>query len=293
MVYRWPIPPGCSTEPVWTGQRFRIGTTEVPFLSYRIGSSGWTDELTTFHEDNAGSDHFIDRASRAHTLSQVRRHAHGPAPVILEVGCSSGFCLQALRDTLPQARLIGADYVRGPLELLAGQIPDVPLLQFDLVRCPLPDNSVDIVVLLNVLEHIADDAGAVRQVQRILRPGGAVVIEVPAGPHLFDVYDKVLMHHRRYELGGLCRLLESAGLTVTHRSHLGALLYPGFRLVKEKNKRYLWAPEEVQRQVVAGAIRKTGRNRLFEAVMWLEAGLRRFTSFPFGIRCLATAVKPG
>jgi len=291
MAYRWPTPPGCPGEPVWTGGGFRVGTEVVPFLSYTVGTSGWTDDLTTFHEDNAGSDHFIDRASRGHALSQVRRHAAGPAPVVLEVGCSSGFCLEALRGELPHARLIGADYVRGPLELLARRVPDIPLLQFDLVHCPLADDSVDVVVLLNVLEHIEDHEAAVRQVRRVLKPGGAAVIEVPAGPHLYDVYDKVLMHYRRYELSGLCRLLEGAGLSVVHASHLGAFLYPGFWYVKKKNKRYLSAPEDVQKQVVAGAIRKTGRSRLCEGVMWLEACLRRWTAFPFGIRCLATGVK--
>jgi len=114
---------------------------------------------------------------------------------------------------MPHAQLIGSDYVRGPLEEVARRLPDVPLLQFDLVKCPLPDASVDVVVLLNVLEHIEDDVGAVRQLARILKPGGAVVIEVPAGPHLYDVYDKVLMHYRRYRLSGLKRLLRAAGLS--------------------------------------------------------------------------------
>ena len=153
-----------------------------PLLAYTVGDSGWTDDLTTFHEDNAGSDHFIDRASRAHALAQVKRHAHGPAPVVLEVGCSSGFFLEELRRKMPHALIMGADYVRGPLDQLAARRQDVPLLQFDLTKCPLPDASVDVVVLLNVLEHIGNDEAAVREVSRILRPGGAVVIEVPAGP---------------------------------------------------------------------------------------------------------------
>jgi SAM-dependent methyltransferase len=212
---------------------------------------------------------------------------------VLEVGCSSGFFLEELRRELPRAFVVGADYVRGPLEELAQRRRDVPLLQFDLTRCPLPDNSVDVVVLLNVLEHIADDEAAVREVARILRPGGAAVIEVPAGPHLYDVYDKVLMHHRRYRLAGLRDLLQRNGLHVDHASSLGAFLYPAFRFVKLRNKRYLSEPEEVQRQVVAGAIRKTGRNRLCEVVMAVEAVLRSWLPLPVGIRCLATGVKRG
>jgi SAM-dependent methyltransferase len=289
--FPWPRLPDRAVDPVWTGHGFRLGGEHVSVLSYRVTSSGWTDELTSFHEENAGSDHFIDRASRRHAVDEVKRHARGPRPVILEVGCSSGFLLEDLRRELPHAFLIGSDYVRGPLDELARRVPDIPLLQFDLVRCPLPDGCVDVVVLLNVLEHIEDDTGAVRQLQRILRPGGAVVVEVPAGPELYDVYDKVLMHYRRYRLSGLCRLLETSGFRVVHASSLGTLLYPGFWYVKRKNRRYLSEPDEVQRQVVARAIRTTGRNRLLEGVMWAEGVLRRTVPLPFGIRCLTTGVK--
>jgi hypothetical protein len=70
------------------------------------------------------------------------------------------------------------------------------------------------VVLVNVLEHFEDDAAAVSHVARVLKPGGVAVIEVPAGPQLFDVYDKYLQHFRRYQLADLCRLVERAGLQV-------------------------------------------------------------------------------
>jgi SAM-dependent methyltransferase len=292
MAYPWPVPPGSASEPVWTGRGFRVGKNLHPVLSYETGDSGWTDELTAFHEDTAGADHFNDWASRSHAVRQVKRHARGESPVVLEVGCSSGFLLQALRKELPHARVIGADYVRGPLKQLTARVPDLPLLQFDLVKCPLPDESVDVVVLLNVLEHIKDDVDAVRQLWRILKPGGAVVLEVPAGPQLYDVYDKVLMHFRRYKLSGLQRLLTDNGLSVVHASCLGALLYPGFAWVKKKNRRYLEAPEEVQGEVVARQITKSRRNRLLEAVMWVEGCLRRWVPLPFGIRCLATCLKP-
>jgi SAM-dependent methyltransferase len=289
--FPWPVPSGCSSQPVWNGRGFHVDGRDLSVLCYTVTASGWTEDLTSFHEDTAGPDHFIDRASRRHAIGQVKRHARGPHPVVLEVGCSSGFFLDDLRRELPDAFVIGSDYVRGPLETLARHRPDLPLLQFDLVQCPLPDECVDVVVLLNVLEHIENDVGAVRQLRRILRPGGAVVIEVPAGPHLYDVYDKVLMHYRRYRLGELCRMLEKQGLAVAHASSLGTLLYPGFWYVKRKNKRYLTESEEAQREVVAGAIRKTGRSRLFESVMWVESMLRQAVPLPVGIRCLATGVK--
>lgn len=293
-AYPWPLPPGAGTRPLWTGHGFDVDGRHVAVLGYGVGDSGWTDDLTSLHENAAGSDHFIDRASRRHAIDQIRRHLPKSVekPVILEVGCSSGFLLHDMRQAFPQAEIIGSDYVRGPLEVLARTTPDLPLLQFDMVQCPLPSESVDVVVALNVLEHIEDDTGAMRQMLRVLRPGGVAVLEIPAGPHLFDVHDRVLMHFRRYRLKELRRQLEGVGFEVPFASSLGTLLYPGFWLVKQRNRKYLAEPPEVQRRVVEQSIRQTGRNRLMEGVMVCEDFLRKVIPLPVGIRCLATARKP-
>lgn len=288
--FPWPVPPGHSQRPVWTGHGFRIGDDIVPVLSYEVGSSGWTDELTAFHEESAGSAHFIDLASRQHALEELDKHLAG-SRVILEIGCSSGFMLRSMRERIPQAVVIGADYIRGPLEQLAEKMPDIPLLQFDLVDCPLPDNCVDAVVVLNVLEHIEDDAAAVGQLYRILKPGGVAIVEVPAGPHLYDVYDKLLLHFRRYSLKDLKRLVEKAGFLTVDQSHLGCFLYPGFWAVKQRNKRFLSQQAAEQQQVVANNIRETGSSRLLGAVMKSEQTLGRWISYPFGIRCVLTCAK--
>src|SRR5207237_8388606 len=145
-------PPGRAEIPAWTGRGFRLGQKQYRVLGYGVNHSKWTDELTTFHEESAGDRHFIDRASRRHAIQQIKQFVKVREPVILEVGCSSGFLLRDLRAAIPQAFLIGSDYVRGPLDALAAQMPDLPLLQFDLVRCPLPSSSLAAVVLLNVLE---------------------------------------------------------------------------------------------------------------------------------------------
>jgi SAM-dependent methyltransferase len=291
--FPWPIPPKFSQSPVWTGHGFQVGDDMVPVLSYEVGSSGWTNELTAFHEESAGSTHFIDRASRQRALEQLDKHLQAGSPVILEIGCSSGFMLRAMRERMPQALVIGSDYVRGPLEQLATRMPDVPLLQFNLVDCPLPDNCADAVVLLNVLEHIEDDATAARQLYRILRPGGVAVIEVPAGPSLYDVYDKLLLHFRRYSLKDLKRLVEKAGFLTVDQSHLGFFMYPGFWVVKQRNKRFLTQEDAVQQQVVKQNIRETGGSRVLGAVMRSELTLGRWISYPFGIRCVLTCIKVG
>ena len=284
----FPPPDGGTQSAVWNGSVFRLGDSETRILSYEIGESNWTDELTTFHEETAGGDHYIDRASRQHTLNQLRRWLTATSPTIIDIGCSSGIILQSLREEFPKGVILGADYVRGPLEVLAQNLSGIPLLQFDLTNCPLPDQSVDAIVLLNVLEHIERDEAALSHVARILRPGGIAVIEVPAGPKLFDVYDKLLTHHRRYRMRELVDKVSRCGLKVLEKSHLGFLLYPPFWATKKRGRRYLNQPEEVQRAVVTRNITTARSQPAMHRLMEFEALLRNWFYYPAGIRCLVT-----
>lgn len=289
--YRWPSPPGSFGRPEWTGTGFLLDGSASKILSYAPSVSAWTDQLTTFHEKTAGEAHFIDRASRYRALDQIEAFVGLQDGVILEVGCSSGFMLADLHERFSTSLIMGCDIVLEPLERLAIRMPGIPLLHFDLVKCPLPDASIDAIILLDVLEHIADDATALRQVHRMLKPGGVAVIEVPAGPGLYDVYDRLLMHHRRYSMAALRSLCAAAELEVVNASHLGFFLYPGFWLVKQWNKRFLESKRPSQEQVVARSITRTRDSRLFDWLMRVELALGRTLNYPFGIRCVMTCRK--
>jgi 2-polyprenyl-3-methyl-5-hydroxy-6-metoxy-1,4-benzoquinol methylase len=290
---RFPPPPGCSEPPVWTANGFLIAGQLVPVLSYEaIGPVAWNDELTEVHEEVAGDDHYIERASREHAAEQLRRWLGQSGASVMDVGCSSGSFLRLLRRQFPNYSIVGADCVRSPLERLSRSMPNIPLLHFDLLKCPWPNDSFDALVLLNVLEHIEDDLGAARQAFRILRPGGVAVIEVPAGPSLYDVYDQELMHFRRYRMEDLLDTLRTAGLEIVDRSHLGFFLFPGFWLVKKRNRRYLSASPETKREVVRRNISRYRSSPLMHAIMRAESKLSKMISYPFGIRCLVTCRKP-
>jgi SAM-dependent methyltransferase len=201
--------------------------------------------------------------------------------------------LRDLRTSLAGALLISSDNVRGPLDALAARMPSLPILQFDLVQCPLPADSLDAVILLNVLEHIEAHEAALGQVFRILKPGGIAVIEVPAGPHLYDVYDKVLLHWRRYTLAGMRKLAESVGFHTLKASHLGFFVYPAFAWAKKSGQRMLASSPEEQRAWVNQKIRGTKSNPLLGVLMRLELALGRWLHYGIGIRCLLTCRKPG
>jgi len=288
----FPAPPGCSAPAIWTGSEFLVDGNSLPILSYGTGPAAWSDELTEIHEAVAGGDHYIDRASREHTIGQLRRWLRVPGATIMDVGCSSGFLLKQLRRQFPDCAIVGADCIREPLERLAKDAPGIPLLQFDLAACPLADRTFDGLTLLNVLEHIEDDLTAARQLLRILKPGGIAVIEVPAGPALYDVYDRELLHFRRYSMAYLIGRLRTAGFEILNRSHLGFFLYPAFRIVKKRNRKYLSSAPETRRIVLKESIARSGNSGAMHAIMRLESMLRNWVYYPTGIRCLVTCRRP-
>jgi ubiquinone/menaquinone biosynthesis C-methylase UbiE len=167
---------------------------------------------------------------------------------------------------------------------LAQRMPDVPILQFDLRKCPLPDACVDGVSCLNVLEHIDAHETALAEIYRILKPGGTAHIEVPAGPGLYDIYDEHLMHHRRYRLPDLVSLARKTGFAIEKATHLGFTVFPAFWWVKNRNRKKLTLPAEEKARLVAAQIRTTRMNHLFAALMKLETLAGRHLSYPFGIR---------
>lgn len=289
--FPWPSPPGTSAVPRWDGRNFILGPNLNRLLAYGSDTSHWSDDLTSLHEAEAGHDHPIDLASRRMAVSTMRQLA-ARSPVILDVGCSSGFVLEDLRRALPHAGLIGSDYLRGPLEGLAQRMPEIPILQFDLRQCPLPDACIDGITCLNVLEHIDDHATALGEIYRILKPGGIAHVEVPAGPDLYDIYDEHLLHHRRYHLAGLQGLARRCGFVVRQSTHLGFFVFPAFWWIKKRNRRKLHLPPAEKARLVAAQIRSTRASAFLSGVVGLETRLGRHVSYPWGIRCVVLLWKP-
>lgn len=287
--FKLPVPRGYESEPIWDGRQFVIGDKFLPILEYSENFEGWSDDLTQLHEEAAGENHPIDVASRQHAVAEVAFSVGDGKKIIMDIGCSSGFLLKDLTRALPNSSLIGADVVKDPLIKLSEQLKDIPLIRFDLLQCPLPPNSVDVIVMLNVFEHIGNDVLAMQQAFDLLKPGGTLVVEVPAGPKLFGPYDVELNHFRRYTSAELDGKLRDVGFNVVKKSHLGFLLFPMFALVKLKD-RYL--SRQRDNTVVRQHASATKNNVLMKILMNIEVGLLGRFSLPFGIRVLMTAKKP-
>src|SRR5262245_23064436 len=97
-----PDPTDRSRVAVWDGHDFVMDGRRERILAYEVLPSGWTDELSQLHQETAGSEHFIDVASRTHALAEVARCAPAGRATILEIGCSSGYLLSSIRQRMTQ-----------------------------------------------------------------------------------------------------------------------------------------------------------------------------------------------
>ena len=285
--FRWPALGEKGMAPVWNGSHFLVDSEEFEILTYNQGQSAWSPELTALHEKEASTSHPIDIASRKMATESMKLIRTRPHPVIMDVGCSSGFLVEDLRRGLPQAAIIGADYLPDVVLNAARRVRGTPFLQFDLRNCPLADDCLDGVTALNVLEHIDDDFKALQEIHRILRRGGFAHIEVPADPTSFDLYDEVLMHFRRYRLRDLTAKARDAGFAIVKATHLGFFVYPLFKFVKRQNQKVgKNLTYDEKKELVARQIGRTARTRFLSVAFNLERSIGSVVRYPFGIRAV-------
>jgi len=285
--FPWPRMGETKSTPVWTGSHFQVDSKRFKILSFGQTISAWSSELTEMHEREAPSSHHIDLASRAMAIESMKMLKTRERPILLDVGCSSGFLVEELSRALPHSEVIGADYLSELVLKGAKRLPNNPFLQFDLRECPLPDACLDGVTALNVLEHIDDDQKALAEIYRILKSSGLAHIEVPADPGSFDLYDEVLLHFRRYRLSDLVAKSEAAGFIVRKATHLGFLIYPIFRHAKRRNQRLRsHLSIEEKRRIVADQIRVTNKSKILGALFFIERRFGSVISYSKGIRAV-------
>ena len=141
------------------------------------------------------------------------------------------------------------------------------------------DGGYSSALAYNVLEHIPDDAGALRAMASMVRPGGAVVVFVPAFPLLMSDFDRAVGHVRRYRRKGLRAVFEAAGLEVVRLHHVN---WAGF---------FAWL---LMMRLLRGAPRDGFALRLYDRFVVPAVRLsERLVRPPYGQSLLAIGRVPG
>ena len=102
----------------------------------------------------------------------------------------------------------------------------LPVVRGDATALPFADSSFDLVMSTDVWEHVEDDEAVAREAFRVCRPGGRLLVAVPAGPDLWSAHDVALGHVRRYERDQLVDLVQGAGFVVDDTMGWNVLLRP-------------------------------------------------------------------
>lgn len=150
------------------------------------------------------------------------RYLPGPAR-LADVGVGGGFYCQSLAAR--GYRMTAVDFLPAGLQRLAAEAPGVRTVLGSAERLGLRDGSFDGALALDMLEHV-DDQAAMGELFRILRPGGRLVLTVPALPWLWSYRDVAAGHKRRYMRETLRALLDDAGFTVEEMGFYNFLLLP-------------------------------------------------------------------
>lgn len=112
----------------------------------------------------------------------------------------------------------------------------IPVVQADARDLPFPESTFDIVICLDVLEHITEDYLAASEICRVLKPGGRFLISVPEDPKLWSEHDVAVNHVRRYSTPMLLDLVSNSGMRSQHIWSTLVFLRPAVMLYRRRSK---------------------------------------------------------
>ena len=235
----------------------------------------------------AEATHFWFQGFRTFVAPVIRDIAAGRRDLrLIDCGCGTGYNLRTLLQ--PYGRAFAFDLI--PDALHRAVASGRPLVRADMEHIPFKSGSFDLATSFDVVQSVPDDRKALREMTRVLKPGGYVVINVTAFELLRGDHSQVWNEIRRYTRDGVRRLVEDAGLRTVRISYLFASLVPLMLAVRRVQRMLrpfrglrgdgdLNVPPAVVNAVLTGLVNG-------------EAALARRLPMPFGSSLLVVARKP-
>jgi SAM-dependent methyltransferase len=230
------------------------------------------------------STHWWYRARREILADYITREAALPRDArILEIGCGTGHNLPMLAsfgtvDAIeidPAARDIASARLGKPVG--AAPLPEL---------AGVARGSYDMVAVLDVIEHIADDVAALKAMAACLKPGGKILIAVPAHQWMWSAHDVVNHHQRRYSKATLTRAIADAGLKWRKLGYFNSLLFPAAFTARMVGR--MRGKDDSDDSPPPRAL-----NTLFECVFRLERHLVGRVPMPIGLSLIVLAEPKG
>jgi SAM-dependent methyltransferase len=234
------------------------------------------------------------RALHRHIERELSAAVGARAATVLDAGCGTGGLIRRLAPVHPEWRWTGIDVSEIACDLATKRTaPDengsvrsqVKIHCGSVTALPFADGAFDAVVSADVLYHIDDDTLALREMARVLRPGGSAIINVPAYRWLWSYHDEAVHGRRRYSRQETIAKLRDAGFVPMRVTFWNTLPFP---LVAARRKLLPPPRSGSDVQVFPAPVEAA-----FDLAMGIErTWLRAFGWLPFGSSIFAVARKP-
>jgi len=152
---------------------------------------------------------------------------------ILEIGCGTGEVLNMLKNW---GEVTGIDYSRKAIDVCKRRgFADLYCEDVNKLDLSKDYGKYDLILALDVLEHIRDDVKTMKKVRELLKPGGLFFVAVPAYKFLWSTHDEALHHLRRYHSLEINQKLKDSGFKILKSTHFVAALFFPIALVRLLN----------------------------------------------------------
>ena len=224
---------------------------------------------------------FLERLFRDLRANCAGQGEKGSAINILDVGCGTGANLEMLSQF---GRAQGVDVSAEALSFCQARgLEQVKLGAAEAL--PYDDNSFELVTGLDVVEHLDDDLAGLKEMRRVLRPGGRALLFVPAFMFLWGVQDDISNHRRRYTLKDLKRVVREAGFEVERATYVNISFFAPI-LFGRLFMRATGLRPESENNITIGFL-----NGVLGKLLAAERSPLRYLNFPFGVSIICVARK--
>lgn len=211
---------------------------------------------------------------------------------ILDIGCGTGQTFNFLHEQFPKAKLYGMDSsAKAVRYVIKNGYKNVKKGSAN--RLPYPNQSFDLILFLDVLEHIQDHQKAINEAKRVLIKGGRIIITAPALKFIWSDHDRKQYHFRRYSVSELKDLARNSELKLEFISYFNFFLSPViivFRLLG--NLKPFANLNQYNSSFNYDIAHKKFTNRILERLFTTEIAFLRIVRYPFGISIAAMYEKP-
>ena len=200
----------------------------------------------------------------------------------IDIGCGVGSNLNVLSSK--GIHTIGLDHSLYALTLVKRRL-ELPLINGDLNKLPLRSNSIGLIVAMDVLEHLDNDANGISEFYRVLKKGGDLILTVPAFKSLWGIQDVVTGHKRRYSKKEIMHKLSQVGFIVSESSYFNFFLFLpilGARHMIRLFRLKIKSENQINFPLL---------NFFLKTIFSLELYVLKYFSFPFGVSIFCVARK--